>query len=220
MNLAAFVFVLAAILGHPFHPLALPAAVPSAGDVPPLEPTFDPAIADYLTVVMTDWPPPAREVAGVPHRAVAESIASVTSDPRDAVLLAGLGYIEGARYAVYVDSLACNDHAWVLSAEGQRLSHYGTCDRGPTDRVGRAHSIWQIHPQDDHASTLHTLCRTEEVDSSREAAARCALAIAKGSLRETGSLAWYTGEWNGEHPKADVRLEFVRRALRKHPPAH
>lgn len=195
------------------------APAPSPAAVAPLEPPFDPAVADYLTLVMSDWPAALKAVPAVPYRAVAESIASVTRDPSDAVLLAALGYYEGARYAEYVDSGACNDPVWVRSGEGKRLAHWGTCDRGPTDPRGRAHSVWQIHPIEDRTSPLYGTCREAVVDSSRENAARCALALAKNSMKETGSLAWYTGEWTGPHPKADERLEFARRAIRKHPVA-
>lgn len=187
-------------------------------DIDPLDPSFDQATADYLLTAMSDWPPARKEVPSVPYRDVAETIATVTSDPEDAVLLASLGYWEGARYAQYVDELRCNDPAWVRSPEGQRLSKWGTCDRGPTDKVGRAHSFWQIHPVEDRSSPLYAVCNQRVIDSSREDAARCALALAKNSLKETGSLAWYTGEWNGPHPKADVRLEFAKRAMKKHPP--
>ena len=181
-------------------------------------PAFDPATVDYLLTVMNDWPPALQALPSVPYRDVAESIASVTNDPSDAVLLASLGYFEGARYAVYVDSLACNDATWIKTNEGKRLSGWGTCDRGPTDRIGRAHSIWQIHPVEDRSSPLYAICNQQVVDSSRESAARCALALAKNSLKATGSLSWYTGEWGESHPKADERLGFAKRALKKHPP--
>jgi len=193
-------------------PVAIqPAAAPPPSDLAPLEPAFDPALVSYLLTVMSDWPPALKAVPAVPYRDVAESIATVTHDPDDAVLLAALGYFEGARYAEYVDSGDCNDRAWVKSAEGRRLSRWGTCDH----LIAR--SLWQIHPQDDPISPTRGLCSTEAI-STRVGAARCALDIARRSLKATGNLSYYTGEWNGPHPKADERLEFARRALKKHPP--
>jgi hypothetical protein len=174
-------------------------------------PAFNQATVDYLLGVMSDWPPALQTLPSVPYRDVAESIATVTSDPSDAVLLAALGYFEGSRYAQYVDDGSCNDAKWVKSPEGARLTHWGTCDH----RVAR--SIWQIHPQDDRASLTHGLCSTEAI-STRVGAARCALDIAHRSLAATGTLSYYTGEWDGPHPKADERLSFAKRALKKHPP--
>ena len=179
--------------------------------VAPLEPAFDEATADYLLTVMTDWPPALPVLLSVPYRDVAESIATVTSDPSDAVLLASLGYFEGVRYAQYVDEYRCNDPAWVKSPEGARLTHWGTCDHGI------ARSFWQIHPQDDRSSVTHGLCSTEAI-STRIGAARCALDIAHRSIAATGNLSYYTGEWSGPHPKANERLEFAKRALKKHTP--
>ena len=172
-------------------------------------PAFDPATVDYLLTVMNDWPPAI--IPSVPYRDVAESIATVTSDPGDAVLLASLGYFEGARYAQYVDDGSCNDAKWVKSPEGARLMHWGPCDHG------LAHSIWQIHPQDDRSSPTHGLCSTSAV-STRVGAARCALDMAHRSIAATGNLSYYTGEWGELHPKADERLGFAKRALKKHPP--
>jgi hypothetical protein len=192
-----------------------PAAIPIPTQVPadpvaPLEPVFDPRVASYLLTVMTDWPPAMQTVPSVSYKDVAESIATATSNPEDAVLLAALGYFEGARYAQYVDDQSCNDSAWVKSPEGVRLTHWGTCDH----RVAR--SIWQIHPQDDRISPTHGLCSTAAI-STRVGAARCALTIAHRSLAATGNLSYYTGEWYGPHPLADQRLEFAKRALKKHP---
>ena len=198
-------------------PTLVSVGAPAPAAVAPLEPAFDPAVADYLLTVMNDWPHTLKAVPSVPYRDVAESIATVTSDPKEAVLLAALGYFEGARYAVYVDSLACNDAAWIKTAEGKRLSGWGTCDRGPTDRIGRAHSLWQIHPVEDRSSPNYAVCNQKVIDSSREDAARCALALAKSSLKETGNLSYYTGEWNGPHPKADQRYEFAKKAMKRHP---
>lgn len=190
--------------------VALPAAVESTAPTQEV-PAFDPATVDYLLGVMNDWPPALAAVPSVPYRDIAEDIASVTSDPNDAVLLAALGYFEGARYAQYVDDYSCNDPKWVRSTEGIRLTHWGTCDHG------LAHSIWQIHPQDDRSSPTHGLCSTEAV-STRVGAARCALDMAHRSLAATGNLSYYTGEWGESHPKAAERLEFAKRALKKHPP--
>jgi hypothetical protein len=191
-------------------PLVPPAEVPAPVTIAPLDPAFDSATADYLLTVMSDWPPARAEVPAVPYRDVAESIATVTSDPDDAVLLAAIGYFEGARYARYVDEYRCNDPGWVKSPEGVRLTHWGRCDGGI------ARSIFQIHPQDDRASLSRGLCSTLAI-STRVGAARCALDIAKRSLGATGTLSYYTGEWYGPHPKADERLEFAKRALKRYP---
>lgn len=134
------------------------------------------------------------------------------TDHAKAVLLAGLSYWEGARYAAYVDELRCQDDAWRVTPDGARLMRFGgDCDHK------KAHSLFQIHPVEDHSSSLYALCSAEVIDGSRLGAARCALEIAGRSLKSTGTLSSYTGEFWGDHPKADVRLSFVRDALGKHP---
>ena len=185
-----------------------PPAQPDPGDVA-VQARRDELVA-YVTGVMDGWP--KASLPSVPIVDVATSIANVTGKADDAILLAGIGYFEGARYAEYVDSHLCNDPMWRRTVEGVKTMHAGgDCDHS------KAHSLWQIHPIEDKSSPLYALCNVEVIDSSRENAARCALELAHGSLKATGSLANYTGEWPGPHPAADVRLEFVRGALQRHP---
>ena len=203
--------------------LASPPAIPLRPDselgsiVPPLlapEPSReDGAFVAYILGIMSSWPPADPSMETVPYHDVAETIALVTTSPDDAVLLAALAYWEGARYAAYVDDGRCNDPAWRGTQEGIKTMHRGgDCDHG------HAHSLLQIHPIDDRSSPIHALCATEIVDGSRVGAFRCGLEIARLSMKETGSLVNYTGEWQSvEHPKADVRLRFARAALKKHP---
>ncbi len=135
------------------------------------------------------------------------------TDHAKAVMLAAVGYWEGARYAAYVDELKCQDDAWRVSPEGIHLMHIGgDCDHK------HAHSLFQIHPLEDPASPLYAICNTKMVDNSRVDAARCALALIRRSVLTNGTLSGYTGEYiPGEHPKADVRLDFAKHALDKHP---
>jgi len=134
------------------------------------------------------------------------------TDHAKAVLLAALGYWEGSRYAAYVDEYRCNDLAWRADQANARILHLGgNCDNG------HAHSLWQIHPIIDRQAPLYALCNRDAVDGSRLGAARCALSIAASSIRSSGTLTSYTGEFWGEHPKADIRLDFAQRAIAKHP---
>ena len=87
----------------------------------------------------------------------------------------------------------------------------GDCDHK------HAHGLWQVHPIDDRSSAMFDLCNTSMVDRSRDDAARCALAIARISLRGYGNLSGYTGEWSFEHPKADERLNFAEKAWKERP---
>jgi hypothetical protein len=83
----------------------------------------------------------------------------------------------------------------------------------PLGIVGRAGARREV----DRDSPLYALCNAAVVDSGRLPAARCALAIAGRSMKSTGDLSNYTGEFWGEHPKADLRLDFATRAVVKHP---
>jgi hypothetical protein len=134
------------------------------------------------------------------------------SDHAKTVLLAALGYWEGARYAAYVDDGRCDDKAWRNDPVNSRMVHLGgNCDNG------HAMSLWQIHPIVDQASSLHALCSPEIVSGSRLGAARCALALARMSMASYGNLVGYTGEPIWDHTKADKRLDFAQTALTKHP---
>jgi hypothetical protein len=165
----------------------------------------------YLLTVMNDWPHALAKVPAVPYEDIADSILGATSDAKDAVLLAALGYFEGARYAQYVDDGSCNDPVWLRTKEGNRLSHWGMCDGG------NAYTIFQIHPHR-KGSKLYDLCNKDVITASRTNAAKCALEIAHRSLARTKTLVDYTGEWGAPgHPKADERLSFARRASAKHP---
>jgi len=160
------------------------------------------------------------------------------SDHGKAVLLAAVGYWEGARYAKNVDDLSCNDAAWRADPANSALIHLtGNCDGG------RAHSIFQIWPRTGSASVspINESCSKDAV-SVRYTAARCALQILRMSMMHTGDLTGYTGEtatradtgdddhralvvgmggasegsWGGRE-KAMLRMEFARKALKKHP---
>lgn len=154
------------------------------------------------------------------------------SDHAKAVLLAAVGYWEGARYAKNVDDGSCNDPVWRADPANAPLIHItGNCDGG------RAHSIFQIWPRvgSVHDSPINASCDKDAV-AVRYTAARCALQILRMSMMQSGDLTGYTGEqpplsWKeqamrslgldtGEgswKQKATVRLEFARKALKKHP---
>jgi len=156
------------------------------------------------------------------------------SDHAKAVLLAAVGYWEGARYAKSVDDGSCNDPAWRADPANATLIHLtGNCDGG------RAHSIFQIWPRvgSAHDSPINASCDKDAV-AVRYTAARCALQILRMSMMQSSDLTGYTGEtpppgtsasWKeqairpldtGEgswRQKSTVRLEFARKALKKHP---
>jgi len=154
------------------------------------------------------------------------------SDHAKAVLLAAVGYWEGARYAKSVDNGDCNDPAWRADPANAALIHImGNCDGG------RAHSIFQIWPRVGPASDspINVSCDKDAV-AVRYTAARCALQILRMSMMAKSDLTGYTGEtpplsWKeqtmrsldldtGEgswRQKSTVRLEFAKKALKKHP---
>lgn len=176
-------------------------------------------VADYVRGIMDAWPH-ATVLPSVDYDEVAEDIAAaVLEDPsdqpwEDAVMLASLGWWEGARYAQYVDDHRCNDLTWRAQKENAALLHHGgTCDGG------LAWSLWQIHPINDVSSRLSRWCRRELMED-RRSAARCALELA----RVDPSLCGYTGEAaycaRGEAcvcPKAKQRRDWALKALREHP---
>jgi hypothetical protein len=216
--------------------------------IPDLEPSVAPRteqLRRYLLTVMQDWPKSVH-VPAVAYEDVALSIAqAVDSSPQDgwpapwntrearAVLLASLGYFEGARYAEYVDDGTCNrmmKRAWDAALEEStgalsvitgrpmtRKRHPNlavlTADERKLLRMGTcdnglAVSIFQIHAADLHLPADKLADRTQ--------AAIAALAIAKRTI--AGGLCGYSGEAYPECPKAHVRLQLALEGLRKHPP--
>jgi hypothetical protein len=186
------------------------------GDVLLVEAPPDPKLVSmtrYLEAdVMGSWAHAVKDLPTADYHDVATDIASVVDHHEDGVLLAALGYWEGARYAAYVDDGRCNDPAWRTSAEGRWfMVRWGDCDGG------NAHSLWQIHPIIDPSSRLYASCSLQAI-SDRRGAARCALEIARASMTASSNLCGYTGEFEEIGcPKAEQRLTFTLEALAKHP---
>jgi hypothetical protein len=188
------------------------------------EHTVDPAqeqLASYLEGVIRSWPP--ARIPMVDLTDLAGDIASVTlsetrvwpddeSGARTAVLLAALAYFEGARFAEYVDDGRCQEwgyaafHKRPVSAEARKFLSFGPCDGG------NAQSLWQVHAGEFEGVRYDMVSLRE-----RLFAAHVALGIARRSMRATGTLRYYTGEWAGSSPKADERLKFALHEIHAHP---
>lgn len=213
----------------------LPPMIPAPTETAP-PPAKLSSLATYTLEIMNGWTHAVPQVPTADYVSVATDIAEVAKTPEDAVLLAAIGYWEGSRYAEYVDTHACN--VWMAEAkthgrtvadpksgiltriankgalprEAQKLLAYGDCDGG------EAYSLFQIHPVADRAAPVHADCALETITASRKNAAKCALELAQQSIRYTGDLSSYTGEWGAAtHPASDKRLAFAKRALIKHP---
>jgi len=195
------------------------------------------SLAAYTLSVMNDWPPSIiahADYGKIAHDIAAASLERPSSEPpADAVLLAALGYFEGARYASYVESWECNDPEWrktgfdtgplhhprergVLAPEtsvwlSSELMHVGgDCDGG------RAHGIFQLWYAVDPSAPLYVFCSKDALEGGQngQAEARCALEIA----RTDSSLCGYAGERASEGcPKGEVRRKFALEALARHP---
>jgi hypothetical protein len=170
---------------------------------------IDVGLIDQTAAVMAKWPASQPEVKQVPLEDIALSIATVIAEEgpiwkddvggkRSAIMLAALAYFEGARFASYVDSGACNN------GTAGKLIHYGDCDHG------RAHSLWQVWPRTWQEGDRKEVFDAQRLRDRREAA-RAALLIARSSFKARGNLSCYTGENADEHPKADAREGFARK---------
>jgi|GEM_PF-3362472 len=203
--------------------------------LPPVDPRLAP-LKDYILTAMNSWPHAVKQVPVAPYEDVAQDIAETvlegdpawdedTTRARSAILLAGIGYFEGARYAQYVDDGSCNKWMWkarlagsihpnmaVLSPEERRLLAYGSCDGGFAYGLGQIHAMtWDADGK--------RVQLTPDLLSVRRENLRAMLMIARHSLRVTGGLCGYTGEmaWRGGCPKAVERLTFVKSYIAKHP---
>jgi hypothetical protein len=176
---------------------------------------LEPAVLD----AMQSWPHALPAVPTVDYARLAHTIAVVADrvDPvrpekpqarlYTAMLLAGLAYKEGARFALYVADGRCNDTAWRASPEGQRLLHWGGCDGG------KACSLWQVHIEGRRDPEGRRVTPEEMLDL--EFAATQAADIARKSFAGSKSLCWYAGEWGGACPKAREREEFAEAAYQR-----
>ena len=170
---------------------------------------IEPAVLD----AMQSWPHALPAVPTVDYAELAHAVAAVAErvDPirpekpqarlYTAMVLIGLAYKEGARFAAYVADGRCNDPAWRASSEGQRLLRWGGCDGG------KAYSLWQVHIEGRRV--------TPEQMMDQEFAATQAAEIARKSFAGSKGLCWYTGEWGGPCPKAREREEFAEAAYQR-----
>ena len=170
-------------------------------------------LREVVLGTISKWAPSMSEVPHVPYGDLADDISGVVTEEgaiggpvdtleKSAILLAGLGYFEGARFATYVDDGSCN--AWmseamkhpirrpdsktgivtlfpnygVLPAGARVLIRHGDCD------AGRAHSLWQVWPKGEF---------TPERLAIRREAARAALIIARASYKLRGDLSLLHG---------------------------
>ena len=144
------------------------------------------------------------------YKSIALSIVTVTDVPREAFILASLGFFEG-RYWAHIDEGRCNAHP-----------DLGNCDNG------HAFSIWQIHPgrtgivvDGDCESWTYAVSLKdkdnaidgEEMVANRDQGACVALAMVRKSLKMTTALYGYAGE--GNEDKARMRLEVADRWLKR-----
>lgn len=125
------------------------------------------------------------------------------------LLLMSLAFHE-SRFRGYVTDGRCSDAAWRKGAEARELTKMGTCDGG------LASTAWQIHIGRG-MYVGHEKVTREGAIADVHAAAALALQIAANSIRQTGSLRYYTGEWSGDAPKARERESFAAAYYLAHP---
>jgi hypothetical protein len=200
-------------------------------------------LAAYVEKIMNVWPHAAPVVATTDYALIAHDVARAVlidegkwpegwTREKRAVLLAGVGYWEGARFARYVDTGECNDADWregglesytvemriqgmAIGTEerpisAKKLLKYGDCDHA------HAFSLWQIHETSWPFDSYGRLDRDRLGD--RQEAAIVALVLLRDSLNRTGTLCDYTGEFAEPCPKAAERLHFAEITFAHHPP--
>src|SRR5882672_1482716 len=148
---------------------------------------------------------------------------------RAGLLVMSLAFHE-SRFRGYVAH--CTDKAWRSSLEGKRLLRFGSCDSG------RASTLWQMHLgtgvvlgwepgrewREVNIRAPFVGMRDDEiaytdgwVQEDDFIAAAVALHMARASIRQTGSLRNYTGEWSGPASAARAREDRALAYYRAHP---
>ncbi len=190
------------------------------------------ALTTYLLTAMLAWMPAKNqkarespEAASARYETIASDVATVTLDPAEPALFAGG---DGrVKTALVVLSVAFWESAFRVDVDS------GQCKPPECDN-GHAFTIWQLHPEDgfifdrdvftfarnrpaqwrtDHASEIMDgpgLLR------DRKLAAKVALHMIRYSVKNSGSLAIYTGE-RGNGPKSQTRMNHAVQWLKAHP---
>jgi len=205
----------------------------------------------YETI--TKWPPPEPSVPQADLARVSSNIARVAreegsiwgGDGRDVadlrkttILMGGIGFFEGARFAQYVGDGSCNRwmaEAWKhpiryvrpdrtilwepgirdLPEEQRHLLAHGHCDGGHAYGFGQVHELTWRDPSGARVEVFDAKRLLDPVENWR-----AVLLIARASFQQRGNLSGYTGEWSyqpeskswvGPAPKAEQRLRFAQR---------
>lgn len=172
-----------------------------------------------------------------PPAAVADRVHIVAQDVASVVWDGFAGHPEerayrddpqGARTGLLVMSLAFNESRFRGSVASGKcdIPALGTCDHG------RASTLWQIHVGNglyvgwgrwmrefgsERSMPDDVLVTRDFALQSFPAAATLALHMARASLKTSGSLRNYTGEWEGPAPHARAREELAAAYYRAHP---
>jgi hypothetical protein len=189
-------------------------------------------LTTYLLTAMLAWVPAkahqARETADATqarYASIASDVAIVASDPAEPPLFQGS---DGrVRTALLLLSVAYWESAFRPDVDGGRCKP-PECDNG------HAFTLWQLHPEDGYIfdGDVYTYARnrspswraehTSEIFDGqalvrdRKLAAKIALHILRFSIKNSGSLAIYTGEGHNG-PKARQRMDYAARWLKSHP---
>jgi hypothetical protein len=190
------------------------------------------ALTSYLLAAMTAWMPMKNharsetpEVTEARYQQIAEDIAQVALDPDETPLF--LGEDGRVKTALLLLSVALHESGFRGDVDAGKCKPY-ECDHG------KAFSMWQLHPEDglifdgdfftfarnrpaswreEHASEIFD---GPALVRDRKLAARMALHMLRYSMKNTRSLAIYTGEGHNG-PKAKLRMETALSYIRQHP---
>lgn len=190
------------------------------------------ALSTYLLSAMLSWMPTKNhhfrepaEAAQARYEAIATDVATVALDQAEPPIFKGP---DGrVRTALVLLSVAFWESAFRVDVDN------GSCKPPECDQ-GHAFSVWQLHPEDGFifdgdvftfARNRSAAWRAEHAAEifdgpalvrDRKLAARIALHMIRYSVRNTGSLAIYTGE-RGNGPKSRQRMSHAMDWLRGHP---
>lgn len=147
---------------------------------------------------------------------------------RSGLLLMSVAFNE-TRFRGYVDDGRCNSLKWRMSAEGHHLSRLGTCDSGKAVSVwqlqlkgslGSDNPAWILFTHEEWTSDKRDNAVKVDADGAikdRGLAALLALHELRKSVRATGTIRYYTGEWQGPTPLSDARMKLASDYANKHP---
>ena len=187
-------------------------------------------LTSYLLAAMITWQPPVSISQHTHYQDIVSNVIEVVKDARENAVF--------KEYGSEFNALLLLSTAWYESTYNKRVD-IGKCKSNECGH-GSAFTLWQIQPSRHgivllrggwvYGNEVPAGVRVDraylgsDMIQDRKLAIRIALHMMRQSVKRTGSLCVYTGEWDVvrgrckvAHPKASARFGLARKYVIDHP---